>query len=203
MPTKPESAGQGFEALPFEELTGRYPGQVLPFGDKLPRVSPTAHLFPGAVITGDVRLHPGAVLLCHVAARGDINYIEVGENSNIQDGTVLHVADEWPCIVADHVTVGHRAIVHGARVERGALIGMGAILLNGVVVGEEAIVAAGAVVREGFRVPPRTLVAGIPARVVRELTEEETRLGRELALKYQRVVRVYLGAGQKPTGQEV
>ncbi len=181
-----------YEKLPLEELLRRFPGQVLAFGGKHPAVHPTAHLFPGAVISGDVRLHPGAVLLCHVAARGDINFIEVGENSNIQDGTVLHVADDWPCIVEDHVTVGHRAIVHGARVESGALIGMGAIVLNGAVVGEEAIVAAGAVVREGFRVPPRTLVAGIPAKVVRELSDEEARLGRELALKYRRVVEVYL-----------
>ncbi len=105
--------------------------------------------------------------------RGDINGIYVGERTNIQDGCILHVTHELPVYVGHDVTVGHRAIVHGCRVEDGSLIGMGAVVLDRARVGRQALVAAGAVVREGFEVPDGMLAAGVPAKVVRPLTEEE------------------------------
>jgi carbonic anhydrase/acetyltransferase-like protein (isoleucine patch superfamily) len=106
----------------------------------------------------------------------------VGDESNVQDGAVLHADPGLPCVLGARVSVGHRAVVHGARVDDGALVGMGALVLNGAHVGAGALVAAGAVVREGFAVPPGVLAAGVPARVVRALTPDEgERLARTAA----------------------
>jgi carbonic anhydrase/acetyltransferase-like protein (isoleucine patch superfamily) len=108
--------------------------------------------------------------------RGDQEWIEIGADSNIQDGTILHVEHGgFPCVIGDRVTVGHRAVVHGSIVGDGALIGIGAMVLSRCLVGEGALVAAGAVVLEGTRLPPHTLWAGCPARQIRELTTEQRR----------------------------
>jgi carbonic anhydrase/acetyltransferase-like protein (isoleucine patch superfamily) len=109
-----------------------------------------------------------------VTIRGDVNFIRIGSRTNIQDGTAIHVNhDRHPTVIAEEVTIGHAAIVHGCTVHRGALIGMGSRVLDGAVVGESALVGAGALVPEGMDVPPRTLVVGVPARVKRPLTDEE------------------------------
>lgn len=105
--------------------------------------------------------------------RGDIDAIVVGDDSNIQDGTIVHVDDGKPCTIGARVAIGHRAIVHGATVEDDCLIGMGAILLNGVVVGRGSIVGAGAVCREGMTIPAGSLVVGVPGKVIRPTTTEE------------------------------
>lgn len=141
--------------------------------------TPGAFVHPLAFVCGDVTLGAGASVWPFAVVRGDNDRIVVGEGSNVQDGAVLHADPGLPCVLGARVSVGHRAVVHGARVDDGALVGMGALVLNGAHVGAGALVAAGAVVREGFVVPPGTLAAGVPARVVRALTpEEQVRLER-------------------------
>jgi carbonic anhydrase/acetyltransferase-like protein (isoleucine patch superfamily) len=170
-------------------------------------VDPTAWVAPGAIVTGAVTLRPYSSIQFNCVARGDVNRIEVGEGSNVQDLTMLHVADDWPCLIGAEVTVGHSAIVHGCVVEDGCLIGMGATVLNGAVIGRGSIVAAGAVVPEGMVVPPGSLVAGIPAVVKAQVSArhiaaeaaemhevpQELRLlpGTFLARKYRGVVARY------------
>ena len=126
-----------------------------------------------AFVCGDVSLGARASVWPFAVLRGDTERIEVGEDSNIQDGTIVHADRGMPALIGQRVGIGHRAIVHGAVIEADCLIGMGAILLNGVHVGTGSIVAAGAVCREGMRIPPRSLVVGVPGRVVRETTPAE------------------------------
>jgi carbonic anhydrase/acetyltransferase-like protein (isoleucine patch superfamily) len=149
-----------------------------------PRIHPTAFVAGGAWVIGDVEVGEDAGIWFNAVLRGDINVIRVGARSNVQDGCVLHVTRELPAIVGDDVTVGHKAMLHGCTVGNGSLIGMSAVVLDNARVGSFAIVAAGAVVKENFVVPEGTLVAGVPARVVRELTEEERRFLLQSARNY-------------------
>lgn len=127
---------------------------ILPYGDTVPVIAPDAWIAPGAVVIGDTHVGPGAVVLFGCVIRGDIHTITIGAGTNIQDLSMLHVADGWPCVVGDWVTVGHCAILHGCVVEDACLIGMGARVLNGARVGRGSIVAAGAVVPERMQIPP-------------------------------------------------
>ncbi len=138
-----------------------------------PRVDPTAYVSPHAVVMGDVRLGPRASVWPMAVLRGDINFIEIGEGSNIQDGCVVHLAEDLPVVVGRLVTVGHGAILHGCRVEDECLIGMRATVLDGAVIGRGSIVGAHALVTKEMRIPPGSLVMGAPARVVRALGPEE------------------------------
>src|SRR4051812_34492131 len=128
-----------------------------------------AFIARGAVVLGDVHLGRDASIWYNAVVRGDAERVEVGDDSNIQDLSMLHADPGFPCLIGPRVTVGHRAILHGCVVEEGCMIGMGAILLNGVRVGTGSVVAAGAVLAEGTQVPPRSLVMGVPGRVVREV----------------------------------
>ena len=139
----------------------------------MPTIDPSCFVAEGAIVRGDVTLERGASVWFNAVLRGDCDRIVVGEGSNIQDGCVVHVDFGKPVCIGRNVTVGHGAIVHGCTIGDGALIGMGAIVMNGADVGEGAVIGAGAVVTEGKAVPPRTLAMGVPARVVRELAEEE------------------------------
>jgi carbonic anhydrase/acetyltransferase-like protein (isoleucine patch superfamily) len=138
-----------------------------------PTVHPSAFVAEGAYVIGRVEIARDASVWFGAVLRGDINSIQVGERSNIQDGCIFHVTNELPVYVGNDVTVGHGAIVHGCRIGDGSLIGMGAIVLDRAQVGRQALVAAGAVVKEGFVVPDGMLVGGVPARVLRPLSEEE------------------------------
>ena len=139
-----------------------------------PVVHPTAYVDSSAQVVGDVEVGAESSLWMNVVARGDVNTIHIGERSNVQDGTVVHVMhDTHPTRVGDDVTIGHGAIVHGCTIRNRVLIGMGAILLNGVVVGEDCIVAAGSLLPEGTEIPPRSLVMGSPGRVRRALSADE------------------------------
>lgn len=138
-----------------------------------PRISARAWVHTSAVVVGDVVLHDDVSVWPTAVLRGDRDRIAVGVASNVQDGAVLHADPGVPCTIGARVTVGHRAVVHGATVEDGALIGIGAVVLNGAVVGAGALVAAGAVVPEGMVIPPRTLVRGVPAKVVGPLSEAQ------------------------------
>ena len=147
---------------------------VRPYRGILPRVHPTAFIDHSAQVIGDVEIgEESSVWMC-VVIRGDVNRIRIGRRSNVQDGTIVHVMkDTHPTTIADNVTIGHAAVIHGCTVEDRCLIGMGAILLNGVVVGSGSIVAAGTLLAEGTYVPPRSLVMGSPGKVRRTLSDAD------------------------------
>ena len=131
---------------------------------------PSSFIHETAVVIGDVHLGARSSVWAAAVLRADFDRIEVGEDSNVQDGAVLHCDEGIPCIVGKRVTIGHRAIVHGAKVQDDSLIGMGAVVLNNVVVGRGSLIGAGAVVAEGTVIPPDSLVLGVPGKVVKSLT---------------------------------
>lgn len=165
---------------------------ILPYGDTRPEIDPTAFIAPTAVLIGETVIGAQAGVYFHCVLRGDINRIEVGAGTNIQDLSMLHVDDDFPCLVGRDVTVGHRAILHGCVIEDRCLIGMGAVVLSGARIGAGGIVAAGAVVPEGMQVPPGQLVAGVPARVKRALPADAARMLEQSAHTYRKVARAYL-----------
>ena len=134
-------------------------------------IDPTAFIHPLAFVCGDVVLGARVSVWPTAVVRGDTATITIGDESNVQDGAVLHADPGVACTLGRRVTVGHRAVVHGASVHDDCLIGMGAVVLNGVVVGESSVIGAGAVCPEGMRIPPGSLVLGVPARVVRAVDE--------------------------------
>lgn len=138
-----------------------------------PSVPASAFVAPTAVVVGRVSLGEQSSIWFGAVLRGDINSIEIMDESNIQDGCLLHVTDQHPLIVEQRVTVGHGAILHGCHVQSNCLIGMGAIVLDGAVIGSGSIIAAGAVVAPGTQIPANSLVMGIPARVVRTAGEQD------------------------------
>jgi carbonic anhydrase/acetyltransferase-like protein (isoleucine patch superfamily) len=138
-----------------------------------PRLGEGVYLARTAVVLGDVRLGDHSSIWYGAVARGDINRIEVGHHSNIQDNAVLHVADDYPCEIGAWVTVGHSAVVHACQIGDECLIGMGATILDGAVVGEQSIIGANALVTQGTEIPPRSMVLGSPAKVMRPLKDEE------------------------------
>ena len=139
----------------------------------VPIVHPTSFIHSTATVCGNVTLGARVSVWAGAVIRGDSDSIEIGDDSNIQDGTVVHVDEGVPTKIGMRVGVGHRAIIHGATIEDDCLIGMGAILLNGTYVSTGTIVAAGAVCREGMEIPPNSLVMGVPGRIVRQTTAEE------------------------------
>ncbi len=161
-----------------------------------PQVHPQAWVAPAAVLIGDVRLAAGASLWPTAVARGDVCAITVGEGSNVQEGAVLHGDPGQPVLIGADVTIGHRAVVHGATLEDGCLIGIGAIVLNGVTVGSGALVAAGSVVTRD--VPPGALVMGAPATVKRQLSPEAIDGQREHARRYRRLAQAHAGRAAGP-----
>ncbi len=144
---------------------------------KRPRVGEKVFIAENATLIGDLEIANDCSIWFGTVVRADVNIIRVGSRTNIQDNCVVHVtAGTAPTIIAEEVTIGHGAIIHGCTIKRGALIGMGARILDGAVIGENALVGAGTLVPEGMHVPPRTLVVGVPARIKRELTEKEIEL---------------------------
>lgn len=145
-----------------------------------------------AIVTGDVTLGPDVGIWFGCVVRGDDAPLSIGRRTNIQDLTMIHADIDVPNVIGEECTVGHRVVLHGSRVGDRCLIGMGAVLLAGSVIGEDSLVAAGAVVKENFVVPPRSLVVGLPGKVVRTLTDAELRGIRESAEGYVRKLRLYL-----------
>ena len=143
------------------------------YARKTPVIDPDTFIAENAVIIGDVTIARGSSVWYNVVIRADRGPVTIGEESNIQDGSVIHMDRDLPVIIGNRVSVGHGAIVHGAKVGDGCLIGMGAVLMNRCEIGENSIVGAGSLVTQGKVIPPRSLVMGSPARVVRELTDEE------------------------------
>ena len=138
-----------------------------------PTIHPTAYIHPSAVVVGDVTLGARVSVWPTAVIRGDTDRITIGADTNVQDGTIIHVDHGVPTTIGARVGIGHRAIVHGATIEDDVLIAMGAVLLNRVHVGTGSIVGAGAVCTEGMRIPSNSLVVGVPARVLRQTTEAE------------------------------
>ncbi len=159
--------------------------------DHHPSVHPSVFVAPSADVIGRVRLAKESSVWFGAVLRGDVNRIEIGEGTNIQDGCILHVDDAHACLIAPHVHVGHHANLHGCRVDTGAMIGIGSIVLSGAHVGSEAIVGAGSVVLEGTKIPPRMLAVGIPAKVVRPVTDRDLGYVRKWAKKYVRLAKQY------------
>jgi phenylacetic acid degradation protein len=155
----------------------------------VPVVEPTAFVHPTAVLIGDVIVGPGAYVGPCASLRGDFGRIVVGPGANVQDSCTLHSFPGQDCTVEADGHVGHGAVLHGALVGRNALVGMNAVLMDGVVVGESAFVAALAFVKGGFEVPPGMLAAGLPARLVRALTDEEIAWKRKGTAEYQELAR--------------
>jgi carbonic anhydrase/acetyltransferase-like protein (isoleucine patch superfamily) len=143
------------------------------FDGASPAVDPTAYVAENATLVGRVTLKAGASVWFGAVMRGDTDDLVLGERSNLQDNAVVHADPGSPAIIGAGVSIGHGAVVHGCRVEDGCLIGMNATVLNRAVIGAQSLVAAGAVVLEDTVVPPRSLVAGVPAKVRRELTDDE------------------------------
>jgi carbonic anhydrase/acetyltransferase-like protein (isoleucine patch superfamily) len=147
---------------------------IRPFRGVQPQIHPTAFIKESAQIIGDVQIGAESSVWFNAVVRGDVFYIRIGLRTNIQDGTVIHVSNgTHATVLEDEVTVGHNVTLHGCHIERGCLIGMGSIVMDDVHIGAQSIVAAGALVSPGTKVPPRSLVLGVPAKVKRALTDEE------------------------------
>ncbi|WP_210357713.1 gamma carbonic anhydrase family protein [Sphingomonas beigongshangi] len=142
-------------------------------GERAPKIARDAYVAPGAHVIGQVEIGPGASVWFNAVVRGDNDPIVIGAESNVQDGAVVHADPGAPATIGCGVTIGHRAIIHGATIGDHTLVGMGAIILNRAVIGEESLVGAGALVTEGKTFPPRALIVGSPARVARMLTDAE------------------------------
>ena len=158
--------------------------QLITLDGNTPEVHESAFVAHTAVLIGQGKLGAGSSAFCGVVMRGDSNSITVGEGSNLQDNVVLHADPGFPTTVGNGVSVGHGAVVHGCTVEDDCLIGMSATIMNGAVIGAGSLVAGGAVVLEGAIIPPGSLVAGVPAKVRRELSAEELEHVRENARNY-------------------
>ncbi len=165
-----------------------------------PVFHPTAFVAPGVHIYGEVTLRANSVIMFGVVIRAEFGPVDIGRYSNIQDGTVMHVDEGFPCIVGAHATVGHSAVLHGTTIGDRCLVGIGARALNGSELGEGSWLASGAVLPEGRKIPPWTLAMGIPAKPIRELTEEEAERQRHGVESYQRLATTYRRLFDKPTG---
>jgi carbonic anhydrase/acetyltransferase-like protein (isoleucine patch superfamily) len=154
------------------------------FLNKDPQVAETAYVAQQATIIGDVMIGEEASVWPGCVLRGDINSIRIGDRSNVQDGTIVHLSDDYGVVVGNDVTIGHAAIIHACTIEDECLIGMGAIVMDGAVIGKRSIVGAHALVTQGTIVPPGSLVLGSPAKVVKTLSAEQQSQAKRMAAKY-------------------
>jgi|APSaa5957512535_1039671.scaffolds.fasta_scaffold01334_9 gamma-carbonic anhydrase len=174
-----------------------WPGMILPYRDIWPKIHEDAFIAPNAVIIGDVEIGTGAGIWFNCMIRGDMNQIRIGENTNIQDGTIIHIDSRTlPTIIGDNVTVGHMCLLHACTLENNCMIGMQATVMDGAVVESGALVAAGALVPPGKRVKAGELWAGSPARRVRETGDREKDMLDYIWPTYVTLAREYVDAGQ-------
>ena len=157
-----------------------------------PRIAADAYIADDATVVANVEIGPEASVWHQAVLRGDVAHIVLGARSNVQDGAVVHTADDLPAIIGRLVTVGHKAIVHACTVEDEVLVGMGSIILDGAHIGTRSIIGANATVKQGMEVPPGSLVLGTPGKVVRTLSEAEQDEIKMWALRYVRLSREYL-----------
>lgn len=159
------------------------------------RIDASAFIARDAIVIGNVHIGAEASVWFGAIVRGDAEIIRVGARSNLQDGTIVHADAGFPALIGDDVTVGHRCVIHGARIGNLCLIGMSSTLMNGAVLGEECIVGAGTLITEGKQIPPRSLVVGAPARVIRSLTDADLEMLHHGSSHYVAASRQYLDAG--------
>lgn len=174
--------------MTLEERLTRYLGRT-------PGIDSSAFVAPSAVLLGDVTVGECASIWYNTVLRGDIQEIKIGPFSNIQDGTVIHLADDFGTYVGQYVTCGHKAMLHACKIDDECLIGMGAIILDGAEIGARSIIGAGSLVTKGTKVPPGSLVLGSPAKVIRALSLDEQKDLKHWAQKYVEVSRIYLQKG--------
>jgi carbonic anhydrase/acetyltransferase-like protein (isoleucine patch superfamily) len=169
-----------------------------------PTIPKSCFIEETAVVIGDVVMGKDCSVWFNAVVRGDVNYIRIGDRTNVQDLCMLHVThDTHPLIIGNEVTIGHNVVLHGCTIQDRVLVGMGAIIMDGAVVGEDSVVGAGALVVEGTVVPPKSLILGSPARVKRKVTEKELAWIRESAENYVRYARQYLSDSGKNAGFKV
>lgn len=154
------------------------------YGDYIPKIHESCFVADNASIIGRVELKENSNIWYGTVVRGDDNYVIIGKNTNIQDNSTIHIADDYPTIVGDYVTAGHNVIIHACTVGNYILIGMGAIILNGAVIGDNVIIGAGSVIPPGKIIPSNVVVMGTPAKIVRELGEEELQKHKKRAMDY-------------------
>ncbi|GER66482.1 gamma carbonic anhydrase family protein [Weizmannia acidilactici] len=167
---------------------------IYPFHGKTPVISPTAYIADYVTITGDVEIGDESSIWFNTVIRGDVAPTRIGRRVNVQDNCVLHQSPNTPLILEDEVTVGHQAILHSCHIHPKALIGMGSIILDGAEIGEGAFIGAGSLVPQGKKIPPRTLAFGRPAKVIRELTEEDIQDMRRIVHEYAEKAQYYKGS---------
>jgi carbonic anhydrase/acetyltransferase-like protein (isoleucine patch superfamily) len=168
---------------------------ILPVNGHAPRLNDEAWVAPNAALIGQVTLGAKASVWYGATLRAEFEPIEIGAGSNVQDGVTIHVDPGFPARIGTGVSVGHNAVLHGCTVEDDCLIGMGAVVLNGAVIGAGSLVAAGAVVPQGAVIPPRSLVAGVPGKVRRDLSDDDVEHNKRNAVAYQHLIDVHRGAG--------
>jgi carbonic anhydrase/acetyltransferase-like protein (isoleucine patch superfamily) len=167
---------------------------ILPYRGIYPKIHSTCYVAPDAIVVGDVEIGRGSSLWFKTMARGDVHWIRIGEETNIQDGTMLHVTGpDFPLTVGSNVSVGHGAVLHGATVGDGCLIGIRAVLLDGSEIGAGSVVAAGTLVPEGMEIEPGSMVMGVPAKVVREVGPAERKRMQDTIAHYRELVEEYIG----------
>jgi carbonic anhydrase/acetyltransferase-like protein (isoleucine patch superfamily) len=164
---------------------------IVPIRGREPLVDPEAWVAPNATLIGQVRLAARASVWYSATLRAEAEPIDIGAGTNIQDGVTIHVDPEFPVRIGAGVSVGHNAVLHGCTVEDGALIGMGAIVLNGAVIGAGSLVAAGALIAQGVVIPPKSLVAGVPGKLRRELSDAEVTHNRHNAVVYEGLMELH------------
>lgn len=165
---------------------------IISIGEKIPKIAQTTFIEESARIIGDVSIEDYSSVWFYCVIRGDVNYIKIGSYTNIQDGVIIHVDEgDYPTIIGDYVTVGHRAVIHGCKIKDNCLIGMASVILNGAKINENSILAAGAVVPPHSEFPPESLIMGVPAKVVRKLTEQDIDMIRRGADNYCRYMKIY------------
>lgn len=169
---------------------------IKPFQNNSPSIHESVFIAGDAVVIGNVEIGEGSSVWYGCILRGDVNYIRIGERTNIQDASVIHVSSKTnPTVLEDEITVGHRVTLHGCHVESNCLIGIGSIILDGARIGKNSLVAAGALVTPGVQIPERSLVMGSPARVKRELTDEEVEKYSQNWKNYVELSKAYLSEG--------
>ena len=170
------------------------PPRLLALAGDRPDIADDAFVAPGATVIGRVRLRSRSSVWYGCVLRGDTADIDIGERTNVQDGTVVHADPGYPTIVGDRVTIGHRAVIHGCRIDDDVLVGMGAVVMNGAHIGRGSVIAAGAVVTQGTDIPEASLVAGIPAKVIRTVGDAEQQLIASGARHYVERAELHRGA---------
>jgi carbonic anhydrase/acetyltransferase-like protein (isoleucine patch superfamily) len=177
---------------PFTPHQHQNGATILPYNGIYPSIHASVELFEGVRITGDVTIGEDSVVLFNSVIRGDVNTIRIGSQTNIQDLSMLHVTHEThPLVIGNNVTLGHAVVVHGCTIHDWSLVGMGARVLDGAVIGSYSLVAAGSLVKERFVVPEGVVVAGMPAKIIRDVTDKDLAMIKAIPPRYVGVARQY------------